>query len=606
MVLIFLLLIFRAGQLQLVLGNYYHQLSEGNRISMRPINAPRGKMYDRNGEISVTNTLAYNLYLLPNEIPPDLPQEEIINRLVEYTGYEKELLQENYERSQEAGQSSSGILLKRDISRENMVVLEENSDNLPGILVEESSIRDYIFREVAAHNFGYTGEISLSELETITDRGYNYSGRDMIGKTGLEREYELELRGISGIEQIEVNSSGEKVKTLGIKPPVPGNDLHLNLDMELQATSHQLLKKHLKDLEKKAEEDEELNQPTGGVVIVMEPGTGKILTMVSLPSYDPNHFAGGISEDKYNELSSAQGKPLWNRPTRAVLPPGSVFKLITGTAAVEELGIDEESMFEDENGEFEISGWERPFRNWLDKGEGELSFKRAIARSNNIVFYELGYRLYRQFGGEVLTSYASEFGLGRKTGIDLPGEREGLTPTPEWKRENKDESWYPGDSVNLSIGQGDLLTTPIQLIQIINVIANRGTVYRPYLVDKILDSRGGVVEKFSPEVSLETNLSDRVFEILEEGMLAATDSSYGTARSAFRDFPVKIAGKTGTAQTSSVGTNHGWFAGYAPAEDPEVSILVFLENGNSSSYALPIASGIMQEYFDVDLDEEEN
>ncbi|MFW6237731.1 MAG: penicillin-binding protein 2 [Halanaerobiales bacterium] len=598
MVVIFILLLLRAGQLQLVEGKYYYQLSEGNRISLRPINAPRGKMFDRNGEISVTNTLSYNIYLLPNEIPPELTREDIVNRLASYTGYEREVLRENYERSlKSGGRSSSGLLLKRNISRENMVILEENSDDLPGILVEESSIRDYVFREIGAHNFGYTGEISLSELESVTDRGYNYNGRDMIGKSGLEREYELHLRGIAGVEQIEVNSAGEKVKTLGVKSPVPGNNLHLNLDMELQTVSHRLLQENLQDLKEKAREDDELSQPTGGVVIVMEPGSGRILSLVSLPSFDSNHFAGGISEKKYVELSDDPENPLWNRPVRAVLPPGSVFKLITGVAAIEELGINEDTMFEDENGEFKISGWDRPFRNWLDEGEGELSFSRAIARSNNIVFYELGYRLYRDFGGEVLTSYADKFGLGKKTGVDLPGERPGLAPTPEWKREHKGEGWYPGDSVNLSIGQGDLLTTPMQLIQIINVIANEGKIYRPFLVDEIVDSRGNVVKEFSPEVSGRTGISDRTFSIMEEGMLEATRSSYGTARSAFQDFPVKVAGKTGTAQTSSVGTNHGWFAGYAPADEPEVSILVFLENGNSSSYALPVASGILQEYF---------
>ena len=602
----FVFLVFRVGYLQFVRGDYYYQLSEGNRTSLRPISAPRGKMLDRNGEIVVANTLAYNLFFLPNEVPPELSREEVFRKITDYTGYDLEELEKNYQRELESAYNTAGILLRRNISRENMVILEENNDELPGVFVEESSIRDYIYGEISAHNFGYVGEISSSELRSMSDRGYEYRGKDIIGKTGLEREYELYLKGIDGLEQIEVNNVGEKVQTLGLKPPQPGNDLMLNIDMELQKVVHRTLEEELLDLSGRAEEDEELVKPTGGVVIVMEPDSGRVLSMASLPSFDLNLFAGGISSEKYNELVEDPTNPLWNRPVRAVLPPGSIFKLVTGTAAIEKLGISGDRLFYDEDGLFRIPNWSRPFRNWHDEGEGELDFTRAIARSNNIVFYELGYKLFQEYRGEVLSDYAQKYGLGSKTDIDLPGEREGIVADPDWKRRNKDEGWYPGDSVNLSIGQGDLLTTSIQLIQIINVIANRGTAYRPYIVEEIVNSDGGLMRKFYSEEAFTVDFDSRVYDILEEGMVAATNTSYGTAGSEFMNFPVKVAGKTGTAQTGWEGSNHGWFAGYAPVDEPEVSFLVFLENGNSSTFALPIASRILEEYFGFASEEEAN
>ncbi len=598
-IIFFLLLVIRAGHLQLVRGDYYYQLSEGNRISLRPINAPRGKIISHNGNILVSNKLSYNLYILPNEIPPDLSVNSILHHLSKLTQLDKKELLKSYQENKDNLSRTSAILLKRNIKPETMVIIEENSQELSGILVKESSIRDYVYNNLAAHILGYIGEINNSELKKMKSRGYNYKSGDIIGKTGLEKEYELFLKGTDGVKQIEVNNVGQKVRSLGTKPPRPGNNLILNLDLKLQSRVEAILKKQLKVLREKAKNDPEMKPPTGAATIVMDTNTGAILAMSSIPTYNLNKFAEGFSGKSYQKLVNDPLNPLLNRPLMAVVPPGSIFKLVTGTTAIEELGITAETEFADKNGKFYIPNWSEPYKNWHQGGEGKLDFTRAIARSNNIIFYKLGYRLYQEFQGKKLIQYATKYGLGSKTGIDLPGEKAGLVPDAKWKKEKSGEGWYPGDSVNLSIGQGGLLTTPLQLIEMVNTIAADGIMYKPYLVDKIVNSEGEVLVDYNPEIRKYLDFDHDVFSILKQGMTEVTNAAYGTARSVFREFPVKIAGKTGTAQTGWEGSSHGWFAGFAPVDDPEITVLVFLENGSSSANTLPIAAGIMKHYFGI-------
>lgn len=611
-IILFSVLVLRAGHLQLIQGDYYYQLSEGNRISLRPIEAPRGKIFDRSGKelgnnngdnILVTNKLSYNLYLLPNEVPPRIEPEELLQTLCAKTGLNSDNLIESYYRNKERTSGSSAIILKRNLSSKTMIVMEEIKKEVPGILVKESSIRDYVYGDFASHMLGYVGEISLDELKQMQNREKNYNARDIVGKSGLEKEYEAYLKGINGIEQIEVNSYGQKVRTLGTKPPIPGNDLVLNMDRKLQRQTEILLHEEFLSLRRQAEEEKDGTKgPTGAAAIVMEVNSGRILAMTSMPDYDLNKFAEGFSGNDYQELATNPLNPLLNRAIMSVLPPGSIFKLVTATAAIENLGVTAETKFIDENGVFRIPNWSRPYRNWHYGGEGELGLTRAIARSNNIIFYELGYRLYQEYKGKKLIECAREYGLGSKTGIDLPGEKSGLVPDAEWKKKKYNQGWYPGDSVNISIGQGGLLTTPIQLINMAAAIANNGIMYKPYLVDKIVSTEGNIIRDFKPEVRKYLKFDDDVYQILQEGMTEVTSTDYGTAGSIFSDFPVEIAGKTGTAQTSISSDSHGWFVGFAPASDPEVALLVFLENGESSSRTLPIAAGILRSYFGFDKD----
>lgn len=595
---VFVVLIIQAAYLQLIKGEYYYQLSEGNRISLRPISAPRGKMIDRQGHILVNNKLSHNLYLLPNEVSVEHTPQSLLEKLSGLTGIDLATMQKNFLMGEQ--QRSAAVILKRNIPLEIKVIVEENSDELPGVLVKDSTIRDYVYGELAPHSIGYVGEISLNDLQQFNKLGYDYKGGDVVGITGLEREYEFHLKGRSGLERLEVNSRGEKINSLGIKPPLPGHNLILNLDMELQHYIEGLLQEQFKYLREYAENDPELHTPEGVAAIVLDPNSGAVLAMANIPGFNLNDFAGGISQDRYNQLLYDPLEPLWNDPIKAEVPPGSIFKLVTGTAAVEYLGIKADTEFIDDSGKYYLPNWSRPFRNWHKEGEGELDFVKSIARSNNIVFYDLGYRLYSKYQGEKLAETAREYGLGQQTGIDLPREVAGLVPDGDWKWETRGEGWYPGDSVNLSIGQGDLQTTPIQLINLVSAIANGGKLYRPFLVDQIVNAGGEIVVDYKPRLNRVLPFRDSTLAILREGMYQATNSSYGTAGKQFKDFPIKVAGKTGTAQTGTSRPNHGFFVGYAPYQEPEIAVLVFLEKGNSSAYTLPIAANIFRKYFGLE------
>lgn len=594
---IFTALIARAAYLQILNGDYYYQLSEGNRTSVRPINAPRGKIYDSRGEVIVSNRLTYNLYLMQNEIPPASSVKNILAKLASLSSLSENRLLSNL--SSSAQQSvAEPVLLARHLQKKDMVIIAENKDILPGLLVKESSLRDYIYPEYLVHATGYIGEINRNELVSFTKQGYDYSGGDFVGKSGLEKEYEFYLDGKNGAEQIEVNSLGEKIKTIGIKQPISGDSLVLNVNFKLQKSAEEILQKNYQALRKEAAADEDRPMPTGAAAVVLNVKNGAVLAAASLPDYNLNLFAKGISNADYKKLINDPLRPMVNRYIMSAVPPGSIFKLVTGTAAMKELGVKGDTTFYDSNGRFYIPNWSRPFRNWNPYGEGKLDFIKSIARSNNIVFYELGYELYKEFKGEKLAEYAQKYGLGSKTGIDLPGEKSGLVPTDQWKKNNLDQGWYPGDSVNLSIGQGSLLTTPIQIADLIATVANEGKSYQPQLVDKIIDSQGNLVKDIKPllNIDLSQEIDQNIFKTLKHGMHDVVNKNYGTAYRHFKKFPITVAGKTGTAQTSG-SANHGWFGGFAPYQNPEIAVVVLIENSGSSAYSIPIAREIMAYYF---------
>lgn len=486
--------------------------------------------------------------------------------------------------------------IKRNLSQAEMVVLEENLESLPGVVVDKVSIRDYVEGSSLSHVLGYMGSIDMHDLKVFKDQGYR--GDDYIGQDGLEREYESYLRGINGQEQFEVDSKRRKIRTLGVNAPLPGANLYLNIDLALQKKVEKLLEETLEQLAEEAKIDADLKGgPKGGAVIVMDPQTGKILAMASNPSLDPNLFAAGISSEALDEFSTDPNEPFKNKAL-TLAPPGSIFKLVSAAAFLEEKVVDEDTQLMDENGRYTIGQW--TYDNWareIHGGYGLLKMEEALAYSNNIYFYTAAHQLYDQGkGGVAFSNYARDFGLGRLTGVDLPYEKTGFVPDKQWKKQTKKEIWLPGESLHFAIGQGYLTTSPIQLISFLCAIGNGGKIYRPYLVDRIESYDGQLVKQFEPEITSELSVSHETLEIIKKGMVGVT--TYGTAKRAF-GLPITVAGKTGTAQTRSDYANHGWFAGFAPADDPEIAILIFIKHGVSSRYTLPIVSDILKYCFQI-------
>jgi len=588
---IFLLLIARLYYLQIYQGQRFKELSEGNRTSLRSISAPRGRIYDRNGKVLVSNKLAYTLSIVPDDVK-DL--DGILEKLNQIIDLDIKLARDKIEKAKRG----KTVRLKRNISHEELVLLEENKSELPGVILEETPMREYVYDKLASHVLGYVGEISASELENLAEKGYNVG--DIIGKTGLELYYEKYLRGKEGRELVEVNNVREKIRTLGVEEPIAGYDLILNIDSKLQEDVERILAKELDLLTKKAKEDEDvIEPPRGGAVIVTDPHDGSILAMASLPDYNPNLFVGGISQEDWTRLSTDPRKPLLNRAISTSAPSGSIFKIVTGTAGMEELGIKADTHFYDP-GYYETGGVR--FNNWNIYGQGDVSFLEGIAWSNNTVFYKIGHELYKK-DKTILQRYAHKFGLGERTEVDLDNEATGLVPDPDWRKnyfkKREDKIWYPGYTINLSIGQGNLRTSPIQLVNLVSAVANGGKLYQPLLVDKIVDRDGKVIKDLEPKLLNELSLSKGTLKTIQDGIKGVT--TYGTARRAFEDLPITVAGKTGTAQTGKGRPNHGWFAGYAPADKPEIAMVVFIEYGTSSGNTLPIAKEIIKDYFNLEL-----
>lgn len=496
-----------------------------------------------------------------------------------------------------AKSAGTSLKIKRSLTQEEMVILEELRPTLPGVVVEKISIRDYVYGSTAAHMIGYVGAITEDELKTRKEKGYRND--DLIGKIGLERQFEEYLRGQDGREEIEVDSRARKIRTLGVNTPLPGSNLLTNIDLGLQTKAEELLDETLSKLKEMAKGDSKMHGgPTGGAIIIMNPKNGKILAMTSRPNFDLNLFAGGISTELYRQLNSPEAnKPFVNRPIMQTLPPGSIFKLVSASTYLEEGIIDEHSTVYDSNGRYTIGRY--TFDNWARQtrgGYGSLNVVQAIAHSNNIFFYSLAHRLYKMSKDDALSDYAKAFGLGKRTGVDLPGEEEGLVPDTEWKMRVYKHGWQAGELLHLSIGQSDLRATGLQLLNYISAIANGGKLYKPYIVERIETYDGLVLKQFEPKVIGKLPISEKTLNLLRRGMEGV--ASYGTAGSQLGKMPVKIAGKTGTAQNNTaVRANHGWFAGYAPAEDPELAILVLIEHGSSSSYTVPIAKELINYYF---------
>ena len=633
------------GQLaRLQLGNparYYVQARE-NAIRIIPWPAPRGIMYDRQYRVLVRNRPMFQVEVIPQFLPEEeeeglrvlqetlrLLQEPPVpvagpltaDRPLTMTVYGETLtllfpdaqsIWEEVE-SERLGAAYRPIVIARKVPRWLALYLEELRPTLPGVRVRAVPVREYLSGPLTAHIIGYMGPIPANQWQTYEARGYRPD--QWIGLTGLEATYEDVLRGIDGEREIVVDVQGRMIRTLSERPPQPGYSLVLTIDLELQQQVEAILRRHLEAVGAKA-----------GVVILEDVRTGAILSMVSLPTYDNNWFATGIDPERYEALLSDPWRPLLNQAISGIYPPGSTFKLVTAAAALEEGIITPRTRIMAE-GQLWLPNKYFPddptqaqqFVCWIFKYGGKhglINVEQALEVSCDIFFYIVagGYQDFPGLGNDTLAYYARQFGYGELSGIDLPGEHRGLIPTSRWKRLTYAESWTTGDTYNMAIGQGFVLATPLQVVNATAAVANGGILYRPQIVYQIVDAEGRIVQDFEPEVIRRLPVSDANLRIVQRGMYLAVYGPRGTARRAALP-GITVAGKTGTAEFAAdldgdgrIDRNeqgnlptHAWFTAYAPYENPEVAIVVFVfGGGEGSATAVPIAREVLAAYFGVD------
>ncbi len=550
---LFMILEARLWSMQAIQGPYYLRLSEQNRLRDYIVPAPRGVIYDRRGQPMVTNRAAFSVGVLPMEVKD---AERLADALAPVLGMDRaEIL-----RRLDAGRQRpfEPVTLRRDASKTIVMTLEENRLDLPGIIVQAEPVREHLRGALAGHAIGYLGEITEDELRSRS--GYRAGG--LIGKAGVERVYDNLLRGTDGRQRVEVDAAGRPVRILSREAARPGQSLVLNLDADLQTVAETALGDRT------------------GVVVAMDPRNGEVLVLASHPTYDPNQFAGGISPANWRGLTADRRVPLLNRSTEGTYEPGSVFKIVTGLAALSE-GVARRDTIFNCNGQLALGRW--IFHDL--HAYGPINFMRGVAVSCNIVFWTVGGAL----GGERLHRYARMLGLGQNTGIDLPTEATGSIPSPEWKLKTVKEPWYPGDTLNMAIGQGYVLVTPIQVARMVSAVANGGMLVSPRLARRVVAPDGTETMALAPLASGKLTVPPDALATLREALRMVVESGTGTAAAVPG---LAIAGKTGSAENPR-GIPHAWFAGYAPADRPALVVVVFIEHGfRGGTTAAPIAKAI--------------
>ena len=548
----FFILIASFLQKQIFSYPIYRILSEKNRVRICSISAPRGIITDRKGEVLAGNRISYAVAVIPQEMRN---RQLTFNLLAQALNMTTEFITENYKRNYIT--PFAPVAVAEDISKEEAISLEERSLFLPGVIVITTPVRYYLLCEAASHIIGYLGEIDTKELHKL--KPYGYRIKELIGKDGIEKAYNVYLKGEDGGIQVEVDNKGREVEILSYKSPERGNDIQLNIDSRLQQKVYQLIKNYT------------------AAVTVMEPNTGEILAMCSSPAFDPNIF---INRSRNKEIISKLEDPRFpflNRNIQATYPPGSLFKILIALAALQEDKINRYTTFECK-GSFKLGN--RTFACWDEEGHGSQTVIDAIKHSCNIFFYNTGLRL----GADLICKYAKEFGFSKRTAVDLPHETKGLVPSRQWKKQQFGETWYKGETVIYAIGQGYLSTTPLQVLMMVSVVANGGRIVKPYLVKRI-----GEIYVAEPGFR-ELKIDRENLEIVKEGMKEVTKDGGTGYRVAVGG--LDIAGKTGTAQASK-GESHAWFSGFTPADNPKVAIVVILEHGGKGGLgAVDVASGI--------------
>ncbi|WP_457551804.1 penicillin-binding protein 2 [Desulfobacula sp.] len=575
----FAILFIRLVYLQIIKGEEYRLLSEKNAIRLKSVKSSRGLIFDRNKKLLVDNRPSFNLKI----VREDAGQiTETVKKLAKFIQVPfKELMA----CIDQEGKSAfyKPITLKKDISRDQLAIVESHKFDLPGIHIDIEPTRYYIYKKTATHLLGYLGQINSKELKA--GKYPNVKSGDSIGRYGIEKSFESYLQGKRGGKQIEVDANGRTIKVLRTIEPTPGFDLNLTLDLGLQQTAEKLL------------------ENKNGSVIAIDPNNGDILVLASSPSFDQNDFIGGISQKKWKALMSDPGKPMINKAIQAEYPPASTYKIITSIAALEEKKINI-------NTTAYCPGFlkygNRTYRCWNKRGHGNLNIIDGLAQSCDVFYYQAGIKI----GVDKLAQYAMGCGLGKKTGIMLENEKKGLIPTSAWKKKRYKESWQGGETLSVAIGQGYDLVTPLQMAVLIAAVGNGGTLYRPRIIKTIEDSHKKIAKKIEPEITGGLPASKETLNIVRKGLLKAVQGDRGTAKR-IRLKNIEIAGKTGTAQVYGIKKgdkrkikdikyflrDHAWFVCYAPAQNPVIAISVMIEHGeHGSSTAAPIARALIVQY----------
>ena len=580
---VFLLLLGRLLILQILNWDQNKALAEGNRIRETDVRAPRGVIYDAKHQLVARNIPNVEVSITPVELPRKTEDRTVIYQSL------SEILKKPIPEIQQTAEAKGlrygqSVVIADKLDRDTSMLARVKTVGLPGVRVSENPQRQYERTDEFSHVIGYTGRVSEDDLKI--DQGLQ--GTDYVGKTGLERVYEQELRGTPGKQRVEVDAKGEAIKELAATEPQRGQNLILGIDPDLQATMYKAVDNGIKSSRRKA---------TGGSAIALNPKTGEVLGMVSAPGFDNNLFVNGIAQDKYQELSTDDRKPLFNRPVSGEYPPGSTFKVITATAALGE-GVVNPSTSIASPGSIDVAG--SKFVDWDPAGHGSVNVVGALAQSADVFFYKVsgGFQNQRGVGEDKLGEYMRQFGLGKSTGIDLPEERGGLVPTPKYKEDTFGEQWFIGNTYQMGIGQGFVLTTPLQVAQFTAAVANGGVAYKPHLV-KGFENPDNPQQStpVKPEQAINLKVDKEVIQSVQQGMQAAVKT--GTARE-LATVPIDICGKTGSAEFANETNAHAWFTAYAPCADPQIVLTVMIEGGGEGAdVAVPAAKTILSQFFKV-------
>lgn len=605
---IFILIVFcvifaRIWFMQIVSGVNYTKEAEGNRIREISQEAPRGKILDTSGEVLVKNRNALTISVVPAEIGDN---EKVIKRLSKLLGIGEKNIKYKIENSQE--KNKRAVLIASDVGEDMITYIREHEREFPGVIAGTKPVREYRYGTMAAHVIGYLGEISQEVLEE--KEGMGYEAGDEIGLAGVEAVYDEELRGEVGKYRLEVDASGTAIREISRQEPRSGYNLRLTIDKDVQEVVEDALVNEMELAKGRYDPETDKNyEATGGAAVVMNPKNGEIVAMASYPTLDLNQFVGGIDKKDWDELTDpANNYPMNNRAIMSELPPGSTFKVVTALAALQEGTFKIDSPFVC-NKVF-TKGPFKDYPKYCWSTHNSLNLFTGIVQSCDIVFYEIGYNFYtRQTNeeGRPLWDYARDFNLGKKTGIDLVSEMDGRIPNPEWKKQfNKDNKayqvWYPGDTVNMAIGQGDLLATPLQMAFLYSGIANNGEFVKPHLLKSLENVDGKVVEKAKIEVVSELPYDKQNLSSVISALTGVVQGK-GTAANTFDGFPlatIPVAGKTGTSEIVSKQAT-AWFVCFAPANDPKYVVSVAIEQGgHGGESAAPVARRILEGLFQIE------